>query len=150
MEIAKYPLEKAVKGFFDKAVNMHDYQARNGQNKMAMEVIKVVTKKNFCCRNRSWHWEVLCLVPVSIQYFRECKQVIIATSTIALQEQLYRNTEKVMKLLGVNAEMILVKDIKNYLCMKRLSNFHRWSDNLCLKIRPVRKPSIIKKLLVML
>ena len=45
MEIAEYPLEKAVKQFFDKAVSMHDYQVRNGQNEMAMEVSKAVTEK---------------------------------------------------------------------------------------------------------
>lgn len=136
MELAEYPLDKAVKQFFDKAVKLYGYQVRNGQNEMAMEVSRAVTEKKPLAVEaevgigKSYAY----LVPVLIQYFRERKQVIIATSTIALQEQLYRDAEKVMELLGVNSEIILAKGMKNYLCMKRLSNFRRRSDNLCLKV----------------
>ena len=136
MELSEYPLNKAVTQFFDKAVQKYGYQVRSGQNEMASEVSRAVAEKLSLAveaevgTGKSYAY----LVPVLIQYFRERKQVIIATSTIALQEQLYRDAETVLELLGVDTEIILAKGMKNYLCMKKMNRFRRRSDNLCLKL----------------
>lgn len=50
------------------------------------------------------------LVPVLLYSKRMNKPVIIATSTIALQEQLWRDVHAVMPLLGLNRDVILAKD----------------------------------------
>lgn len=49
------------------------------------------------------------LVPVLLYSERMHKPVIIATSTIALQEQLWRDVRMLMPLLGLNKDVILAK-----------------------------------------
>ena len=51
------------------------------------------------------------------------KPVIIATSTIALQEQLWRDVHAVMPLLGLNRDVILAKGQTHYLCNKRADEY---------------------------
>ena len=51
------------------------------------------------------------------------KPVIIATSTIALQEQLWRDVPAVMPLLGLNRDVILAKGPTHYLCNKRADEY---------------------------
>ena len=46
-----------------------------------------------------------------------------ATSTIALQEQLWRDVHAVMPLLGLNRDVILAKGQTHYLCNKRADEY---------------------------
>lgn len=50
------------------------------------------------------------------------EQMIIATSTIALQEQLEEDAEKLQKMLGTKVEVTVVKGQGNYICKDRLNN----------------------------
>ena len=121
MHLIKYPLDETVNRFFEEAA-ANGFEKREGQIEMANEICKAITEK----RPLAVEAEVgigksfAYLVPALIQYFRERKQVIIATSTIALQEQLYKDAQSVLKMLGVHANIILAKGMKNYICLKRI------------------------------
>ena len=65
------------------------------------------------------------LVPLVLQYFRERKQMIIATSTIALQDQLESDLLNVLEILGVRADVEIAKGMKNYACLERFHRFAR-------------------------
>ena len=58
-----------------------------------------------------------------IQFFRERRQMIIATSTIALQEQLERDIKTVLDMIGVRTNVEVAKGMKNYICLRRLNKF---------------------------
>ena len=49
------------------------------------------------------------LVPAILKIAQDHKQIVIATSTIALQEQLNRDAHNVLKMLGVNIDIVVAK-----------------------------------------
>ena len=126
MHLIKYPLDETVKRFFNESA-AKGFEMREGQMEMANEICTAITEK----RPLAVEAEVgigksfAYLVPALIQYFRERRQVIIATSTIALQEQLFKDAQTVLKMLGVHANIILAKGMKNYACMKRVHNLYK-------------------------
>ncbi len=63
------------------------------------------------------------LVPAVLKFAQERKQIVIATSTIALQEQLNRDAHNVLKMLGVDIDIAIAKGMKNYICKRRLKGF---------------------------
>ena len=119
-------LESAVKQFFAAAAES-GLEIRAGQIEMADEICKVMTLK----RPLAVEAEVgigksfAYLVPALMQYKKEHRQIVIATSTIALQEQLCRDAHAVMRRLGIEAEIILAKGMKNYACMKKVRSLYR-------------------------
>ena len=125
MRLIEKPLDETVNRFFEEAA-VKGFEKRDGQIEMANEICKAITEK----RPLAVEAEVgigksfAYLVPALIQYFRERRQVVIATSTIALQEQLYHDAQSVLKMLGVHANIILAKGMKNYACMKRVHSLY--------------------------
>ncbi len=109
LHLIKYPLDETVKRFFNEAA-ARDFEMREGQMEMANEICTAITEK----RPLAVEAEVgigksfAYLVPALIQYFRERRQVVIATSTIALQEQLYHDAQSVLKMLGVHANIMRI------------------------------------------
>lgn len=63
------------------------------------------------------------LVPAVLKFAQDHKQIVIAMSTIALQEQLNRDAHNVLKMLGVNIDIVVAKGMKNYICKRRLKGF---------------------------
>ena len=63
------------------------------------------------------------LVPVLLYNKKMKKPVIVATSTIALQEQLWDDVHDVMPLLNTDPEVILAKGQTHYLCHKRANEY---------------------------
>lgn len=63
------------------------------------------------------------LVPAILKIAQDQKQIVIATSTIALQEQLNRDAHNVLKMLGVNIDIVVAKGMKNYICKRKLKGF---------------------------
>lgn len=63
------------------------------------------------------------LVTAILKIAQDHKQIVIATSTIALQEQLNRDAHNVLKMLGVNIDIVIAKGMKNYICKRRLKGF---------------------------
>ncbi len=60
------------------------------------------------------------LIPAVIKFSGDNQQTAIATSTIALQEQLYKDARNVLKMLNVNVDIVVAKGMRNYVCMHRL------------------------------
>lgn len=122
MRLIEHELLEPVQLFFDKAAE-NGLERREGQIEMSSEICEaVVSKKPIAVEAEVGIGKsVAYLVPVILQYFRERRQIIIATSTIALQEQLEKDVHTVLKMLGVKADVIFATGMRNYLCRRRLA-----------------------------
>jgi ATP-dependent DNA helicase DinG len=126
MKIKELSLLSAVNRFYKDDMK-NGLQRRDGQIEMSGEITQAIMD------NKSLAVEaevgigksIAYLVPLVLQFFRERKQMIIATSTITLQEQLERDIIKVLEVLGVRADVEIAKGMKNYICLKRFQNFVR-------------------------
>ncbi len=76
------------------------------------------------------------LVPAILKIVQDQKQIVIATSTIALQEQLNRDAHNVLKMLGVNIDIVVAKGMKNYIRKRKLKGFvsHNKQGLIALKL----------------
>ncbi|MCD8074209.1 MAG: DEAD/DEAH box helicase [Lachnospiraceae bacterium] len=63
------------------------------------------------------------LAPMILLHKETGRPVIIATSTIALQEQLVGDVEKMAEMLGVRLVPLVAKGQTNYLCRKRAESY---------------------------
>ena len=126
MKIKELSLLSAVNRFYKDDMK-NCLQRRDGQIEMSYEVTQAIMD------NKSLAVEaevgigksIAYLVPLVLQFFRERKQMIIATSTITLQEQLESDILYVLEALGVRADVEIAKGMKNYICLKRFQNFVR-------------------------
>ena len=126
MKIKELSLLSAVNRFYKDDMK-NGLQRRDGQIEMSGEITQAIMD------NKSLAVEaevgigksIAYLVPLVLQFFRERKQMVIATSTITLQEQLERDIIKVLEVLGVRADVEIAKGMKNYICLNRFQNFVR-------------------------
>ena len=126
MKIKELSLLSAVNRFYKDDMK-NGLQRRDGQVEMSGEITQAIMD------NKSLAVEaevgigksIAYLVPLVLQFFRERKQMVIATSTITLQDQLERDIIKVLEVLGVRADVEIAKGMKNYICLKRFQNFVR-------------------------
>lgn len=128
---------KNVERFFKKTGPDNGLTFREGQYEMARDVVRAAYEKKPLIVEagvgigKSYAY----LVPaVYINLYFE-RPVIIATSTITLQEQLEKDAEDVMRMTGIQRELITAKGQGNYLCLDRLEQQRRTSD----KFGPVGK-----------
>lgn len=128
-------LDDTVRQFFYNA-EKSQLERREGQVEMALEISDAVLGKYPLAVEAGVGIgkSIAYLVPLVINFFRERRQVIIATSTIALQEQLEKDLHNILTTLGVKAEVINAMGMKNYVCGRRLKN----------RIRSVPDDSILK------
>ena len=126
MKIKELTLNSAVDSFF-KNDEKNGLQRRQGQIAMSQEIAQaIVDNKSLAVEAEVGIGKSIAyLVPLVIQYFRERKQMIIATSTIALQDQLESDLLNVLELLGVRADVEIAKGMKNYVCLERFHRFTR-------------------------
>ena len=116
-----YSMSEQVSTFFWDEAPQHGLEMREGQQDMSFEIVDaLINDQHFAIEagvgiGKSFGY----LVPVLLYSKRMNKPVIIATSTIALQEQLWRDVHAVMPLLGLNRDVILAKGQTHYLCNKR-------------------------------
>lgn len=107
-----YSMSEQVSTFFWDEAPQHGLEMREGQQDMSFEIVDaLINDQHFAIEagvgiGKSFGY----LVPVLLYSKRMNKPVIIATSTIALQEQLWRDVHAVMPLLGLNRDVILAKD----------------------------------------
>ena len=126
MKIKELSLLSAVNRFYKDDMK-NGLQRRDGQIEMSGEITQAIMD------NKSLAVEaevgigksIAYLVPLVLQFFRERKQMVIATSTITLQDQLERDIIKVLEVLGVRADVEIAKGMKNYICLNRFQNFVR-------------------------
>lgn len=129
MKLIEHELIEPVQYFFEKAAE-NGLEKREGQIAMSSEICEAVVEKKAIAVEAEVGIgkSIAYLVPIILQYFRERRQIIIATSTIALQEQLEKDVHTVLQMLGVKAEVILAIGMKNYICRKRLNNYTKRSS----------------------
>ena len=124
--LKEIPMDKTVQGFFDRA-EKSGLERREGQFEMSQEVTDAILGKYPLAVEagvgigKSFAY----LAPLVLNFYRERRQVIIATSTIALQKQLERDIHTVLKMIGVKAEAIVATGMKNYVCRRRLERMLR-------------------------
>ena len=126
MIIKELPLSTAVENFFDMS-EKNGFERREGQIEMAQEITQAIIKKDSLIVEAGVGIgkSIAYLVPTVLQFFRERRQIIIATSTIALQEQLERDIRYVLDLIGVKANIEVAKGMKNYICLRRFRSYMR-------------------------
>ncbi|MBQ6213622.1 MAG: DEAD/DEAH box helicase, partial [Ruminococcus sp.] len=124
MKIKELSLDTAVNKFFDEA-ERNGLERRQGQVEMSREIAQaIMDKKSLVVEAEVGIGKSIAyLVPIVLQFFCERRQVVIATSTIALQEQLERDVKAVLNMIGVKTKVEVAKGMKNYICLKRLNKF---------------------------
>ena len=116
--------EKVTSFFWDVAPE-HGFEMREGQQDMSFEIVDaLIHDQHFAVEagvgiGKSFGY----LVPVLLYNKKMKKPVIVATSTIALQEQLWDDVHDVMPLLNTDPEVILAKGQTHYLCHKRANEY---------------------------
>lgn len=114
--------------FFNEIQNSKFLEYRDGQRSMAYSIIDTIKDRQILLIEagigigKSYAY----LIPLiqSIKDYPTFQGFIIATSTIALQEQLLEDVKTVSEMLGMDhIEVSLVKGKNNYLCRKRLNDF---------------------------
>ncbi len=128
MKIKELPLDEAVNRFFDEA-ERNGLERRPGQVEMSQEIAQAIMDKRSLVVEAEVGIgkSIAYLVPIVQQFFRDRRQVVIATSTIALQEQLERDVRNVLKMIGVKVEVEVAKGMKNYICLREARK-HRKED----------------------
>lgn len=123
-----------VESFFDNIQNSEYLEYRDGQRNMAYSVVDAIKSKSVLLIEagvgigKSYAY----LIPIiqSIKDNDDFEGAIIATSTIALQEQLVQDVEAVGKMLGKDdIKISLAKGKNNFICMKRLHDFLNTTGN---------------------
>lgn len=123
-----------IQDFFDHIQDSEYLQYRDGQRSMAYSVVDTIKNKQILLIEagvgigKSYAY----LIPLmqSIKDDEKFKGFIIATSTIALQEQLIKDVEEVAKMLGLDSiDVVLAKGKNNYICRKRLNDFLQTTGN---------------------
>ncbi|SDA31244.1 ATP-dependent DNA helicase DinG [Ruminococcus sp. YE71] len=118
-----YPIENGTREFFEEAAN-DGLELRPGQLEMALEVCEAIQEHKPIAVEaevgigKSYAY----LVPAVMEYMKSHRQIIIATSTIALQEQLAKDAANVLEMTGVHIDVTVAKGMRNYLCPRRLEN----------------------------
>ena len=116
--------EKVTSFFWDVAPE-HGFEMREGQQDMSFEIVDaLIHDQHFAVEagvgiGKSFGY----LVPVLLYNKKMKKPVIVATSTIARQEQLWDDVHDVMPLLNTDPEVILAKGQTHYLCHKRANEY---------------------------
>jgi len=127
-------LYENVDEFFSKLEGSKVLEYREGQHTMALDIVDTIKDKQILLVEaevgigKSYAY----LIPI-LNFAKEnnnFKGCIIATSTIALQEQLLNDVKKASEMLGIDdINVVLAKGKNNYICRKRLEEFLINKDN---------------------
>ncbi len=111
--------------FWDEAPNKYGLEAREGQQDMAFEILDAI-RGNYHIAveagvgiGKSYAY----LVPLLLYNQKTQLPVVIATSTIALQEQLMEDIERLKPMLGAAPEVLLAKGQTHYVCRRRARDY---------------------------
>lgn len=121
--------EKATTFFWDIAPEQ-GFEMREGQQDMSFEIVDaLIHDQHFAVEagvgiGKSFGY----LVPILLYNKKMRKPVIVATSTIALQEQLWKDVHDIMPLLNLKPEVIVAKGQTHYLCHRRADEFLSMTD----------------------
>ena len=121
--------EKVTSFFWDVAPE-NGFELREGQQDMSFEIMDaLIHDQHFAVEagvgiGKSFGY----LVPALLYNNMMQRPVIVATSTITLQEQLWKDIHDVMPLLNLQPEVILAKGQTHYLCHKRANEYLHTKD----------------------
>ena len=123
---ALYAIGEQVTAFFwDDAPLKYGLEEREGQQDMAFEILDALRHEQHIAVEagvgigKSFAY----LVPLLLDNEKSFAPTVIATSTIALQEQLMEDVERIKKMLGLQTPVILIKGQAHYLCRRRTDTF---------------------------
>lgn len=123
-------IKEQVAKFFNEAT-MDGFDYRQGQVDMANEIVSaIISKKPLAVEaevgiGKSYAY----LVPIMKAYALNHRQVVVATSTIALQEQLYRDAMLLVKNLNFSGDIFIAKGMSNYICTRKLESLAKKQYN---------------------
>lgn len=127
-------LYEKVDEFFSQLEGSKVLEYREGQHTMALDIVDTIKDKQILLIEaevgigKSYAY----LIPLLsfAKDNKDFKGFIVATSTIALQEQLLNDVKKASEMLGLkDINVVLAKGKNNYLCRKRLDEFLINNDN---------------------
>lgn len=122
-----------IDNFFEKLKGQKKIKDRPGQDIMSYDIFDIIENKEILVIEagvgigKSWAY----LIPlISASKNKEkFNGFLISTSSIALEEQLEQEVNKVSELLGIDINVTVAKGKNNYLCQKRLDNFLKFKDS---------------------
>jgi len=127
-------LYKRVDQFFELLHGSRELEYREGQHTMALDVVDAIHDRQILLIEaqvgigKSYAYLIPLLTAIKSE--DSFHGFIIATSTIALQEQLLNDVNKVAEMLNIGPiDVALAKGKNNYMCMSRLSEFLRESGS---------------------
>lgn len=110
--------------FFDNP-EKYGFEIREGQQEMACEIIDAITDGSHLAVEagvgigKSYAY----LIPLLFYSQAFNRPVVVATSTIALQEQLLSDVQRLQEMLNTGREVILAKGQAHYVCSKRAGQY---------------------------
>lgn len=114
-----------VYSIFIEEPDRYGFEVREGQQDMACEIIDAIIQGQHLAVEagvgigKSYAY----LVPLLLYSQAFNRQVVVATSTIALQEQLLSDVQHLQKMLHTDREVVLAKGQTHYVCGKRASQY---------------------------
>lgn len=132
-KVDKYEeLEKLVWNFFMDEIPRLGFEQREGQEDMALDICYSIKEKKHTIVEagvgigKSYAY----IVPLMYYNMLFNKPVLIATSTIALQEQLIKDVKKICSYIKHRPEIILAKGMTHFACRKRADEYYKDKDCL--------------------
>ena len=130
-------LYENVDRFFESLHKDETLEYRIGQHTMALDIVDALRNKEILLMEagvgsgKSWGY----LVPLlyASKDKENFKGFLISTSSIALQEQVKQEIEKLSKMLGIDIPVTIAKGRNNFICQKRLEkyvNHHKEDETL--------------------
>ena len=117
--------------FWDSSPKRPNFEEREGQADMAFEILDAIKNDQHILVEagvgigKSFAY----LVPLLLYTDQGAGTIVIATSTIALQEQLMRDIRFLHEQLGTRLKVVLAKGQTNYACMKRVEEYQARPDS---------------------
>lgn len=132
-KVDKYEeLEKLVWNFFMDEIPRLGFEQREGQEDMALDICYSIKEKKHTIVEagvgigKSYAY----IVPLMYYNMLFNKPVLIATSTIALQEQLIKDVKKICSYIKHRPEIILAKGMTHFACRKRADEYYKDKDGV--------------------
>lgn len=123
---------------------------RSGQNKYALSVMEAIKDKRILLIEagvgigKSFGY----LFPIffTMNNVTSFKQVVISTSTMALQNQLLNDINNVSNILDIDIKVVIAKGISNYVCLGKLNSIISNESDMVVKDKFIDiKKEIIRK-----
>lgn len=135
--------KKIVKPTFDFFINLKNYNdqwvEREGQTSLALDIADAIRLNEHIMIEagvgigKSFAYLYPGLLLVKELY----KPIVLATSSIALSEQLVEDAKVISSLLGINAPIVLGKGMNNYVCQKRIDGLQEEKRSLKKSVKKI-------------